>query len=117
MTPPAPLLERYEEIDLSINEGRVLCVALKREKKRRYHHYIIAATEISHASTHLRTVTVIRGDVQYRLLTQRHLHDAFVPPFDDGTGANVEFEGFVAIDAAVKLLAVGGQGSGVTFAN
>ena len=40
----------------------------------------------------LHSVTKVRRDVQRGLLTQRHLHHAFVHPTDDCPGADLEFE-------------------------
>jgi len=37
------------------------------------------------------------------------LHHTFVPAFNDGAGTNFELERYTAIDAAVKLFAVGCQ--------
>ena len=51
------------------------------------------------------TVGVSPGDVQGGLLTERHLWDENVPPFDELTDTDVCLEWLAAVDGAVKLLA------------
>jgi len=62
------------------------------------------------------TVSIITGNVQNGLFTQRHLHDAFIPSFDNVASANGELERLFAVIRRIKLLSIRSECSFVVHA-